>query len=88
MVITRDGEKLYPVCGWEKNQHKMFNYNDKMYNYMVESDYGDAEVDAFEESERLLDVFNGGVRSDGLVYAVYGDYKKIKDIIGYYDMTH
>lgn len=23
--------KLYPVCNWERNQHKMYNYNDKMY---------------------------------------------------------
>lgn len=23
--------KLYPVCNWERNQPKMYNYNDKMY---------------------------------------------------------
>lgn len=87
MVIKRGAKKLYPVCGWYKNQHKMYNYNDKMAIAYYDT-YGDSEYEALRESERLLSVFNDGVRSDGIVYAEYEDYKKIKDIIGYYDLTH
>lgn len=78
--------KLYPVCNWERNQHKMYNYNDKMYIKAHEENTEEAWR-AFEESERLLEVFNGQVRN-GLVYAVYEDYCLIKDILGYYDWTH
>lgn len=88
MTLKKNGKKLYPVCTWMKNQHKLYNYNDKMYIKMVESGYSDEDVKAFEEAERLLDVFEGGLHRDGLVYAEYSDYKIIKDIIGYYDLTH
>ena len=78
--------KLYPVCNWERNQHKIYNYNDKMYIKAHEENTEEA-WSAFEESERLLEVFNGQVRN-GLVYATYGDYCLIKDVLGYYDWTH
>ena len=31
--IYRDkitGKKLYPVCGWEENQHKIYNAHDRI----------------------------------------------------------
>lgn len=78
--------KLYPVCNWERNQHKMYNYNDKMYIRSHEEQTQEA-WDLFYESERLLEAFNSNVRN-GVAYVTYPDYCKIKDIIGYYDLTH
>ena len=49
--------KLYPVCNWERNQHKMYNYNDKMYIKAHEEDTEEAWR-AFEEGERLLEVLS------------------------------
>ena len=86
MTVTRKGVRLYPVCKWYDNQHKLYNYNDKMYNKA--HDEGTQEAfEAFYESERLLDVFHGNI-INGIVYATYKDYCKLKDIIGYYDITH
>lgn len=88
MIKIKNGNKLYPTCKWESNQHKMFNYYDRMYLKMLDSDYEDSAVDACDEAERLLDVFNSGVCDDGLVYAEYADYTAIKEIIVAYDMRH
>lgn len=85
MTKNRNGKKLYPVCNWQNNQHKMFNYYDKMYLKMIDNDYDDNSIDDYENAERLLNVFNTGVYNDGLVYAEYNDYKAIKDIISFYD---
>lgn len=85
-IITKNGIKLYPVGNWQKNQHKLYNYHDKMSIKAHEEDTDEA-WDTLYESEKLLDVFNTNVY-DGIVYAPYKDYCKLKDIIGYYDLTH
>ena len=90
------GEKLYPVCSWEKNQHKMYNALDRAHNYATDlyenrnatSEQIDKAEDWIHEVERLLEVFNSHVASNGLVYATYMDGKKIKNIIIGYDCRH
>lgn len=79
--------KMYRVCSWNNNQHKMFNYNDKMYIARAENPCDETEK-AYEESERLLEVFNGHVDASGIVMATYPDLIKIREIVACYDMTH
>ena len=99
MKVYRDkatGKKLYPVCSWERNQHKLYNALDRAHN-RVSDLYEDKsasmeEIDKAEawvrEVERLLSIFDSHVANDGLVYALWEDGNKIKDIIGAYDMRH
>lgn len=38
--IYRDkatGKKLYPVCKWEDNQHKIYNAHDRIMNRIYEA---------------------------------------------------
>lgn len=90
------GEKLYPVCSWEKNQHKPYNALDRAHNrvsdlYEDRSDTAD-DIDKAEEwvdeVNRLIWIFDSHVASNGLVYATYKDGQKIKDIIYGYDARH
>lgn len=81
--MTKEGVRLYPVAGFEENQHKLYNYNDLMYIRAHEEDTDEA-WDAFYESERLLEEFNGHVHN-GVAYVPYPYYCRIRDIIGYYD---
>lgn len=78
------GEKLYPVCKWEPNQHKLYNALDRTYLAMVDSDYSDEACDAYDRVNQALSAFDSCV-IDGMVYATYDDSLIIKDLIAAYD---
>lgn len=87
MAIYRDkntGKKLYPVCSWEKNQHKLYNAHDRLMNAMYE---GKVDFDALERVEKAMSAFDAHV-IDGIVYATYEDSLLIKDYVGAYDARH
>ena len=86
MIIIKNGVKLYPVCKWASNQHKMYNYNDKA-AIRAQDTLTDEALSELEESQRLLAVFDSNLYN-GLVYAEYNDYCKIKKIIGKYNARH
>lgn len=92
---NKQGEKLYPVCSWERNQHKIYNALTRAMN-----DLYDAEEDksvTTEEYNRLLDrkeqieealaAFDRYVIGP-TVYATYKESCIIKDLIGAYDVRH
>lgn len=89
-VYRLDGKKLYPVCSWEKNQHKLYNANDRaqlaLYDAQDANDL-DAMDKAYDEIERVqnaLDVFDRFV-IEGIVYATWEDGLVIKDIVWAYN---
>ena len=90
------GKKLYPVCAWEPNQHKLYNALDRAHNRVSDlyedraaTDEEIDEAEAWvEEVERLLEIFDSHVAPNGIVVALWEDRNKIKDIIGAYDMRH
>jgi hypothetical protein len=84
MVIKIGNRKLYPVCSWEQNQHKLYNAYDRIYLAYMEDE---VDYDRLEEIEHLLSVFDSCVRN-GIVYAEWEDAKLIKDYIGAYDLRH
>ena len=87
MAVYRDkktGKKLYPVCSWEKNQHKLYNAHDRIMNAIYE---GKADYDALDRIERAISAFDAYV-IDGIVYATYEDGKLIKDYVWAYDLRH
>ena len=90
---TNSGAKLYPVCNWERNQHKIYNNADRCRNAEQDAFLNGSETELNkaitrrEHAEHLVDVINGFI-IDGVVYAEYDDYKAIKDVIAAYDIRH
>ena len=84
---NKEGKKLYPVCSWERNQHKLYNASDRARIWWFESDYSEEAMKECDEIDRLIEVFDNYI-IDGIVYAVYEDYIKIKDYIAAYDARH
>lgn len=82
---NEQGEKLYPVCRWEQNQHKIYNAVDRAHIRMWEDGHSDKACDEVDRLESLLDAFNENV-IDGLVYAPYKVGQQIKAVIAAYDM--
>lgn len=88
-LITKNGKKLYPIGKFTTYQHVFYNYNDRMYNKMYDEEHSEEACEAYDESERLLDVFNTNPQdANGIVYVEYNDYKVMKDIIGGYAVRH
>lgn len=80
----KTGKKLYPVCSWEKNQHKLYNAYDRIMNAISE---GKGNFDELERVEKALSAFDAHVK-DGIVYATYEDGLLIKNYVWGYDARH
>lgn len=87
MAVYRDkrtGKKLYPVCGWEDNQHKLYNAHDRAMNAIYD---GAGSWEEVERIDRALEAFDAHV-IDGIVYATYEDGLIIKDYVWAYNARH
>ena len=91
---NKKGEKLYPVCKWEDNQHKLYNANDRIWNAIHDAQENNASADELDklynrkdEIERVMCIFDSQV-VNGMVYATYKDSLIIKDIIWAYNARH
>lgn len=74
---NKAGKKLYPVCKWEDNQHKIYNAHDRIMIRIYEAqENGGEDLEAlYKEQERIekaLELIDACV-IDGLVYATYED---------------
>lgn len=81
---NKDGKKLYPVCSWEKNQHKLYNAHDRVYVAICE---GEADWDDLAKVEEAMGAFERYV-INGLVYATWEDRNLIMDYIFAYNARH
>lgn len=81
---NKEGKKLYPVCSWENNQHKLYNAHDRI---MVA--YYDNEAD-YEEVERVEEAMAAFDRYviNGIVYATWEEGQLIKDYVWAYNARH
>lgn len=77
----KTGKKLYPVCNWENNQHKLYNAHDRIMNAIYD---GEADYDQLERIEKAMSAFDSCV-INGMVYATYEDSILIKDYIWAYN---
>ena len=77
----KTGKKLYPVCSWEDNQHKLYNAHDRIMNAIYD---GKADYDQLERIEKAIDAFNSYI-INGMVYATYEDSVLIKDYVWAYN---
>ena len=78
---NKEGKKLYPVCSWEKNQHKLYNAHDRI---MVAYYENEAEYEEVERVDEALAAFDRYV-IDGIVYATWEEGQLIKDYIWAYN---
>ena len=83
---TKDGKKLYPVCNWENNQHKIYNAHDIAMNYWYDT-HSEKAMKNLERVDKAMEAIDRYV-INGMVYATYEDYKLLKDIIAAYDARH
>lgn len=83
------GRKLYPVCSWSANQHKLYNAYDRAQNKLYECSGEECETVErdIERIEHALDIFNSYVHNN-LVYATYEDGLIIKDYVWAYNARH
>lgn len=88
---NKQGKKLYPVCSWEENQHKLYNAHDRIMNSIYEAQEAGEDLEplyeAQERVEKALEAFNGYV-INGLVYATYEESCLIKDYVAAYNARH
>ena len=88
---NKQGKKLYPVCKWEDNQHKLYNAHDRIMNSIYDAEERGEDVEplykALEKLERAMEAFESHVIR-GLVYATYEDSLLIKDYIWAYNARH
>ena len=101
---NENGEKLYPVCNWEKNQHKLYNANDRIWNAIYDAQENKASADELDklydrkdEIERVICIFDSQEVTfeelQKLSYIPGGmellrDSLIIKDIIWVYNARH
>ncbi len=83
----REGRKLYPVCGFEKNQHKLYNAHDRAMNRIYDGDDSEEAFADLERVERALEAFNRHIIGS-TVYATYEESNLIKDYVVAYDVRH
>lgn len=81
------GKKMYPVGRWKTYSHVFYNYNDICYNEYMENPTDKTES-KFDQSQVILGLFEHNPQSNGVVYAYYEDYRKMKDIIEAYRYRH
>lgn len=81
----KEGRKLYPVCAWSPNQHKIYNAYDRAILRRDDEDYSEKACAWLETVEKALAAFDRYV-INGIVYATYEDGKIIKDLVAAYDV--
>lgn len=86
---NKQGKKLYPVCSWEENQHKLYNAHDRIMNKIYEAQEAGQDP-PYEEQDRIEKAMEAFERYviNGLVYATYEDSCLIKDYVAAYDLRH
>lgn len=81
---NKKGQKMYPVCSWEHNQHKLYNAHDRVMNAYTD---GKVNYDKVEKVEEAIGAFEAHV-IDGIVYATWKDRNLIMDYIFAYNARH
>lgn len=86
-----EGKKLYPVCSWEANQHKLYNAHDRIWCAIYDAEDANEDTsklyDELEKCNDAIDAFNRHV-INGLVYATYEEGQVIKDYVWAYNARH
>ena len=94
MILTdkATNKKLYPVCKFEENQHRLDWFitllKNEIHEDLDEGCFSEAKQERLEYLEKLLEEFNAGVYKDGLVYMTYEKGQEVKELINEYKLRH
>ena len=91
VVDKKTGKKMYTVGRWITYQHVFYNAIDRANIAVYDAQTGDEmdkALDWLDRVEDLLSKWDFNPRVNGIVYAIYEDYKTMKDIIGGYAWRH
>ena len=80
----KDGQKLYPTCSWEKNQHKLYDMLN-LAKLHAEETHNEIDYEEVDRIEYLIGEFDACV-IDGTAYVAWEDSLAIKDLIAEYGM--
>lgn len=87
VITLKDGTKLYPVCGFQRSQHKLYYWYNKAYlRFFDDNDHS-------EEAEEMLEFWEGVMEyatcvKDGLIYMPWKYHNRVKEAIVAYDLNH
>ena len=84
VYMNKEGKKMYPVCSWEANQHKLYNAHDRLMCEFYEGNRSEDIFEKIDEVEKAMDIFDAHVIK-GIVYATWEDGLLIKKYVGKYD---
>ena len=83
---NKEGKKMYPVCNWERNQHKIYNAHERLVAKQI-NDPKSVTPEEYDWVMRAYDAIDACV-INGTVYATWEDGRAIKDLIAGYDFRH
>lgn len=89
MIKSYNGKKFYPICSFEKNEHKIHYWYIKALNTCYDTNFTDEKaLKQRDTAEKMLEYFQCYTHNDGIVYAPYKDGQTIKEMIIAYDLCH
>lgn len=88
VIKDKNGTKLYPVCGFQRSQHKIYYWYDKAWlrvhdDERIPTDKDYEELNFWEEAINYATCIY-----DGLIYMPYKFYNRVKEAIVCYDLRH
>ena len=85
---NKEGKKMYPVCSWEKNQHKVYTEHDRAMVLMATpKEMSEEEHEWVEKVDRAMEMIDRNI-IEGIVYATWEDGLVLKDVIWGYNARH
>lgn len=92
VITKKDGTKLYPCCGFEANQHKLYHAYDVAMCALYDAEESN-DLEAMNRAQEAIDRVETALGWEyciynGVIYAPYDVYKIIKDIVVAYDLRH
>ena len=86
IIRNANGEKLYPVCGFQKSQHKLFYWENKAFLKAHEDGTSEKDYDEWMFWQDVCEYAH--CIHDGLIYMPYRFYNRVKEAIVAYDLHH
>ena len=83
---NEEGQKLYPTCNWERNQHILYDAL-SLAKLQADETHNDIDCEEVDRIERLIEEFNACV-IDGTAYMAWEDSLDVKEIIENYHIRY
>lgn len=82
-----EGKKMYPVCSWERCQHKIYTEHDRAVVRVINENHSEESVEWSIKVDEAMALIDRNI-IDGIVYATWEDGKILKEVLRGYDERH